>query len=45
MFFGIFAALAEFDRELIAERTQAGLVAARLGGEKVGGRVKWIDPS
>ncbi len=27
--FGIFAALAEFERELIVERTQAGLAAAR----------------
>ena len=27
--FGIFAALAEFERELIAERTRAGLAAAR----------------
>ena len=27
--FGIFAAFAEFERELIAERTQAGLTAAR----------------
>ena len=27
--FGIFAALAEFERELIRERTLAGLVAAR----------------
>jgi len=35
--FGIFAALAEFERELIAERTRAGLVAARARGRK-GGR-------
>ncbi len=28
---GIFAAFAEFERELIAERTQAGLAAARAG--------------
>ncbi len=27
--FGIFASLAEFERELIVERTQAGLAAAR----------------
>jgi DNA invertase Pin-like site-specific DNA recombinase len=27
--FGIFAALAEFERELISERTQAGLASAR----------------
>lgn len=35
--FGIFAALAEFERDLIRERTQAGLEAARARGRK-GGR-------
>ncbi len=35
--FGIFAALAEFERELIRERTIAGLNAARARGKK-GGR-------
>ena len=35
--FGIFAALAEFERELIPERTVAGLEAARARGRK-GGR-------
>ncbi len=35
--FGIFAALAEFERELIRERTMAGLAAARARGRK-GGR-------
>ena len=35
--FGIFAALAEFERELIAERTLAGLASARARGRK-GGR-------
>lgn len=35
--FGIFAALAEFERELIAERTRAGLASARARGKK-GGR-------
>ena len=35
----IFGALAEFERNLIRERTQAGLVAARARGRK-GGRPK-----
>ena len=35
--FGIFAALAEFERELIRERTLAGLTAARARGRN-GGR-------
>ncbi len=39
MVFGIFAALAEFERELIRERTQAGLTSARARGRK-GGRPK-----
>ena len=42
MIFGIFAALAEFERELIRERTQAGLIAARARGCK-GGRPRKID--
>jgi DNA invertase Pin-like site-specific DNA recombinase len=37
LIFGIFAALAEFERELIVERTKAGLVAARARGRN-GGR-------
>ena len=35
--FGIFAALAEFERELIRERTMAGLASARARG-RTGGR-------
>ena len=35
--FNIFASLAEFEREIIRERTKAGLVAARARGKK-GGR-------
>ncbi|TAL43754.1 MAG: recombinase family protein [Methylovulum sp.] len=42
LFFGIFAALAEFERELIVERTQAGLAAARARGRK-GGRPRKMD--
>jgi DNA invertase Pin-like site-specific DNA recombinase len=34
--FGIFAALAEFERALISERTVVGLVAARARGRTVG---------
>ena len=37
MIFGIFASLAEFERELIRERTLAGLAAARARGRN-GGR-------
>ena len=38
--FGIFAALAEFERELIAERTLAGLAAARARGRRGGAPFK-----
>ena len=40
--FNIFASLAEFERELIRERTQAGLKAARARGRK-GGRPKGLS--
>jgi DNA invertase Pin-like site-specific DNA recombinase len=40
--FGIFASLAEFERELIAERTRAGLAAARARGRQ-GGRPRKMD--
>ena len=38
--FGIFAALAEFERELTGERTRAGLAAARARGRKGGAPFK-----
>lgn len=44
MIFGIFASLAEFERELIRERTQAGLKSARARGRK-GGRPKGMSKS
>ena len=37
MFFGFFAVLSEFERDLIIERTKAGLESARARG-KTGGR-------
>ena len=42
--FGIFAAFSEFERELIAERTAAGLAAARARG-RLGGRPRKMDRS
>jgi DNA invertase Pin-like site-specific DNA recombinase len=42
LIFHIFGALAEFERNLIQERTQAGLAAARARGRK-GGRPKSLD--
>jgi DNA invertase Pin-like site-specific DNA recombinase len=38
--FGIFASLAEFERDLISERTRAGLTSARSRGRKGGRRPK-----
>ncbi len=43
LIFHIFGALAEFERNLIRERTHAGLVAARARGKK-GGRPKKLSP-
>ena len=42
--FGIFAALAEFERELIRERTIAGLSSARARGRN-GGRPYTMTPA
>ncbi|MGI2030254.1 recombinase family protein [Endozoicomonas acroporae] len=44
LIFGIFAALSEFERELIRERTLAGLSAARARGKK-GGRKHQLTKS
>ena len=42
--FHLFGALAEFERNLIRERTRAGLTAARSRGRQ-GGRKKRLDPA
>ena len=44
LIFHVFGALAEFERDLIRERTQAGLEAARSRG-RVGGRPKALSQS
>lgn len=42
--FHVFAALAEFERDLIRERTNAGLAAARARG-RTGGRPSSLSPA
>jgi len=42
LIFGVFAAFSEFERELIRERTKAGMKAARRG--KVLGRPRALTP-
>lgn len=42
LIFGLFATLAEFKRELIVERTRAGLAAARARG-RLGGRPRKMN--
>jgi len=44
LIFNIFASLAEFERDLISERTKAGLQAARSRG-RTGGRPKGLSES
>jgi DNA invertase Pin-like site-specific DNA recombinase len=41
--FHVFGALAEFERDIIKERTHAGLLAARARG-RIGGRPKALTP-
>ena len=43
LIFGVFAAFAEFERELIRERTKAGMRAARRRGKRVG-RPRTLTP-
>jgi DNA invertase Pin-like site-specific DNA recombinase len=43
LIFHVFGALAEFERDIIRERTQAGLTAARARGRQ-GGRRKTLTP-
>ncbi|MBM3467215.1 MAG: recombinase family protein [Alphaproteobacteria bacterium] len=42
LIFSIFASLAEYERELISERTKAGLASARARGRKGGRKFKMI---
>jgi DNA invertase Pin-like site-specific DNA recombinase len=42
--FGIFALMAEFERDMLRSRTTAGLTAARARG-RVGGRPKSLEPA
>jgi DNA invertase Pin-like site-specific DNA recombinase len=44
LIFNVFASLAEFERDIIRERTHAGLAAARARG-RLGGRPKGLSPS
>lgn len=41
--FGIFASIAEFERELIRERVRSGLAAAREQGKRIGRPRKIVD--
>jgi DNA invertase Pin-like site-specific DNA recombinase len=41
--FGIFATIAEFERELIRERVRSGIAAARAQGKQIGRRRKHVD--
>jgi len=41
--FGIFASIAEFERELIRERVRSGLAAARARGKRLGRPQRAVD--
>jgi len=43
--FGIFATIAEFERELIRERVRSGVAAARARGKRIGRPRCNVDPS
>jgi len=43
LIFNVFAAVAQFERDIISERTKAGLKAARLRGHKGGRKPKLTD--
>jgi DNA invertase Pin-like site-specific DNA recombinase len=43
MIFTVFAAFAEFERNLISERTKAGLQAVKAKGVKLGQPIKWTE--
>jgi DNA invertase Pin-like site-specific DNA recombinase len=45
LIFGIFASIAEFERELIRERVRSGLAAARSRGRRLGRPRREIDPT
>jgi DNA invertase Pin-like site-specific DNA recombinase len=42
--FGIFASIAEFERELIRDRVRSGLAAAKANGKRVGRPRVDVDP-
>ena len=43
LFFTMLGAFAEFERDMISERTRDGLAAKKLAGQKLGGRARALD--